>query len=156
MKKLSLFGVLLMSLFTVFSNAEALEIRKGFSKFEIEAVENLNLEKNVEKVWNIKYEGSENGVKVMKRVTSDGTAYVVNSQFFEVTYLSSAKGFGTRTVKKSWSTVPAQINMAVLNADELKKQQIITKSKVDDEMALGLIASYLPDLLNENYLHLLN
>jgi hypothetical protein len=38
----------------------------------------------------------------------------------------------------------------------MKNQQIITPNKVDDEKALGLIASYLPDLLNDGYTHLLN
>jgi len=61
-----------------------------------------------------------------------------------------------KKVKKSWSSVPLEICSAVLNAEEMKKQGIITPNGVDDEKALGLIASYLPQLLNENYTHLLN
>jgi hypothetical protein len=156
MKKLKVLVVLFMCVFIVSVSAEAADIRKGFNKYEIAAVENLNMGMNVEKAWSLKYEGSENGVTVVKRTTSEGCAYIVSSRYFEVCYVSSAKGFGTKSVKKSWSTVPAQINTAVLNAEELKKQAVITQNKVDDEKALGLIASYLPSLLNDNYIHLLN
>jgi len=156
MKKLKVLVLLFMCVFILSIHAEAAGIRKGFNKYAIEEVENLNMGLNVERAWNLKYEGSEKGVVVVKRTTSDGCAYVVSSRFFEVCYITSDKGFGTKAVKKSWSTVPSQINNAVLNADELKKQTVITQSKPDDEKALGLIASFLPSLLNENYIHLLN
>jgi hypothetical protein len=156
MKNLKVLVVLLICVFISSVRAEAAGIRKGFNKYEIAAIENLNMGINVEKAWNLKYEGSENGVVVVKRSTPDGCAYIVSSRFFEVCYLSTSKGFGTRSVKKSWSTVPTQINSAVLNVDELKKQAVITQGKVDDEKALGLIASFLPSLINDSYIHLLN
>ena len=49
-----------------------------------------------------------------------------------------------------------QISEAVINQNEIKKQQVILPGQVDDETALGLIASYLPNLLNDDYKHLLN
>jgi hypothetical protein len=156
MKNLKVLVVLIICVFIISVRAEAAGIRKGFNKYEIAAIENLSMGINVEKAWNLKYEGSENGVVVVKRATPDGYAYIVSSRFFEVCYMSSSKGFGTRSVKKSWSTVPAQINSAVLNVDEFKKQAVITQNKIDDEKALGLIASYLPSLINDNYIHLLN
>jgi hypothetical protein len=156
MKKLKVLLLLFVCVLFLTMQAEAADIRKGFNKYEIAEVENLNMGLNVEKAWNLKYEGSENGVVVVKRTTSDGCAYVVSSRFFEICYISSDKGFGTKAVKKSWSTVPSQINNAVLNADELKKQAVITQTKPDDEKALGLIASFLPSLINDNYIHLLN
>ncbi|HYQ57213.1 MAG TPA: hypothetical protein VEP89_07675 [Draconibacterium sp.] len=70
--------------------------------------------------------------------------------------LAADKGFGTRTVKKAWTKVDRRINQAVINQEQLKNQEIITSKKVDDKLALGLIASYLPDLLNDGYTHLLN
>ncbi len=156
MKNLKMLVVTIIGVLIISVRAEAAGIRKGFNKYEIAAIENLSMGINVEKAWNLKYEGSENGVVVVKRATSDGCAYIVSSRFFEVCYISSKKGFGTKTVKKSWSTVPGQINSAVLNAEELRKQAVITQTEVDDEQALGLIASFLPSLINENYIHLLN
>lgn len=156
MKELKVIVAAMICMMIVIGQANAVVTKKGFNKYEIAAVENSSMGSNVEKAWNLKYEGSSNSVTVVKRTTSEGDAYVVSSKFFEVCYVSSAKGFGTKVVKKSWSTVPAQINQAVINADELKKQAIITQGRVDDEKALGLIASYLPSLLNDSYIHLLN
>jgi hypothetical protein len=156
MKKLKVFTLVVVCFFIVSAQAGAVGFRTGFNNYQITEVDNLNLGKSVEKVWNLTYEGSQNPITVVKRHTGEGTVYIVNSKFFEVCYASTSKGFGTRTVKKAWSSVPGQINGAVINAEELKKQQILTPQKVDDEKALGLIASYLPNLLNEEYTHLLN
>jgi hypothetical protein len=156
MKKFKVITVFVVCVFLTSAYAGAVETNKGVRNYEIESVDNVQMGKSVEKVWTLTYEGSENPVTVIKRSTLDGTFYVVNSKFFEVCYLASSNGFGTRSVKKAWSNVPRQINSAVLNAEEIKRQQTLTLSKVDDEKALGLIASYLPGLLNEQYEHLLN
>lgn len=156
MKKLKMFSAFVVCFLFVSVYADATGYRTGFNDYEIEEVENLNLGKSVEKVWNLTYKGSENPVTVLKRNTSDGAVYVVNSKFFEVCYASTSKGFGTRSLKRSWSSVPSQINEVVINPEEMKKQQIITPKKIDDGQALGLIASYLPGLLNDQYTHLLN
>jgi len=156
MKKLKMFSVGVVCFLFAAVSVNATGYRTGFNDYQIEEVENLNLGKSVEKVWTLTYSGSENPVTVIKRNTSDGAVYVVNSKFFEVCYASSSKGFGTRMLKKSWSSVPPQINDVVINPEEIKKQQIITPNKIDDGQALGLIASYLPGLLNDQYTHLLN
>lgn len=156
MKKFKVLSVFTVCFLIVSVHANAIELVKGFNKFEITAVDNLSLGNDVEKVWNLTYEESSNPITVTKRKTSNGSAYIVSSSHFEVCYLSSPKGFGARAVKKAWSNVPSQINNVVVNAEELKRQQILTPLQIDDEKALGLIASYLPNLLNENYIHLLN
>ncbi|WP_372949060.1 hypothetical protein [Mariniphaga sp.] len=156
MKKLKMFSAFVVCFLFVAFSVHATGYRTGFNDYQIEEVENLNLGKSVEKVWSLTYKGSENPVTVIKRHTSDGAVYVVNSKFFEVCYGSTSKGFGTRTLKRSWSSVPSQINEVVINPEEMKKQQIITPKKIDDGQALGLIASYLPGLLNDQYTHLLN
>lgn len=155
MKKLQGISLFLVCFFVVIY-AGAAEINKGLRNYEIEAVENAELGKDVQKVWNLTYEGSENPITVVKRSNLDGTFYIVNSKFFEVCYLSSSNGFGARQVKKVWSNVPRQINTVILNAEEMKRQQTLTPGKVNDEVALGLIASYLPELINDQYIHLLN
>jgi hypothetical protein len=156
MKKLMMFNVLVACFLVVSFAVHATGYRTEFSDYEIKAVENLNPGKNVEKVWNLTYNGSDKSVTVVKRKTSEGAFYLVNSKFFEVGYASTSKGFGTRAIKRAWSSVPYQINEVVINPEQLKKQTVITPGKVDDEKALGLIASYLPELLNDEYTHLLN
>jgi hypothetical protein len=155
MKKLNLFSALMVCMFLV-SNVAASGTRSEFKKFEISPVDDLFVGKNIKAIWTLSYSNAETPVTVVKRKTLEGTEYVVHSKYFEVSYLASSNGFGTKMVRNSWSNVPKKINKAVINHEEFLKQEIITPNKVDDERALGLIASYLPFLLNDGYTHLLN
>lgn len=130
--------------------------RSEFGDYKITAVNDLFLGKEVKAVWKISYSSTEAPVTVVKRKTLEGTEYVVHSKYFEVCYLASTEGFGTKQVRNCCRNVPKKISLAVINQDQMKKQQIITPNQVNDETALGLIASYLPDLINDGYTHLLN
>ncbi len=157
MKKLNVFASVLICLVLVSVTAVATGLRSEFKEYKITPVDDVIVGKNVKAIWSISYSNDETPVTVVKRKTLDGIEYVVYSKYFEVGYLASAtKGFGARMVKNSWSNVPKKINRAVINMKELKKQEILTPNKVNDEQALGLIASYLPLVLNEGYTHLLN
>ena len=155
MKKLKVATLFVLCAFIASTYANATGLRSELNDYKIEEI-NANLAEGMEKVWKLTYNGGEKPVTVVKRDLPNGCAYVVNSDFFEVCYASTPKGFGTRTIKRSWSTVPMQISEAVINQNEIKKQQIILPGQVDDETALGLIASFLPHLLNDDYKHLLN
>ncbi len=155
MKKLKAATLFVICVFIATTYANAIGLRSEFIDYKIEEI-NVNPSEGMEKVWKLTYNGGEKPVTVVKRDLPKGCAYVVNTDFFEVCYASTPKGFGTRTVKRSWSTVPMQINDAVINSNEVQKQQVILPGKVDDETALGLIASFLPNLLNDDYKHLLN
>ena len=156
MKKLSLVIALFVCLVVVSATANATGLRTDFKEFEISTVDDLFVGKNVQKIWTVSYSANELPVTVIKRNTLEGSEYVVYSKHFEVSYASTAIGFGTKEVRNSWSNVPKRITKAVICREEMKRQQIITPNKVDDEKALGLIASFLPDLINDGYTHLLN
>jgi len=156
MKKVNFLAALIVVFFLSVSISNATEVRSAFKDYEITSVENLHMGKAVKAIWNISYSKDEAPVTVVKRSTHEGTEYVVQSDFFVVSYCSNADGFGVKQTRKAWSHVPKEINKAVLNDKELKNQRIISPNKVDDETALGLIASYLPDLINDGYTHLLN
>jgi hypothetical protein len=156
MKKLNVLSILLVCLFFVSTNTNATGLKKEFKNYEISEVEDLHLGKKVMAVWTLSYSNQESPVTVVKRKGTEGLEYVVSSKFFEVSYVSSTEGFGVRKVRNSWSNVSKSINNAVISQDEMKKQAVIPLQKVDDKAALGLIASYLPDLLNNGYTHLLN
>lgn len=155
MKKLSLFSAFIVCMFLV-SNASVTGSRNEFKDFKISSVDDIFVGKDVKAIWTVSYSSIETPVTVVKRKTMEGNEYVVYSKYFEVSYLASAKGFGTKMVRNSWRNVPKKINKAVINMGEFEKQEILTPNKVDDEYALGLIASYLPFLLNDGYTHLLN
>lgn len=156
MKKLSLVSFIVVCLFVVSGSAHATGMRKEFRDFEISSVDDIFMGKKIEQVWTISYATNELPVTVVKRNTLEGTEYVVHSKYFDVSYASTAVGFGAKDVRNSWRSVPKKISRAVLSSDELKRQEIITPKKVDDEKALGLIASFLPMLVNDDYTHLLN
>ena len=156
MKKVNFLATLVLVLFLSVSIANATGVRNTLTKYEIAPVENLHMGKAVKAIWTISYSKDEVPVTVVKRKTLEGTEYIVQSDHFVVSYCSNADGFGVKQTRKAWSTVPKKINKAVINDNEMKRQQIISPNKVDDETALGLIASYLPDLINDGYTHLLN
>lgn len=156
MKKLNVFASVLIFFVFVSVSALATGFRNEFKEYKIKAIEDVNVGKDVKAIWSISYSNNEVPVTVIKRNIQNGIEYAVYSKYFEVSYLSSAKGFGTKVVRKSKSSVPQKINNAIINMKEFKKQEILTPNNVNDEQALDLIANYLPFLLNEGYTHLLN
>ena len=130
------------------SNEEANEV-------EVTLVENLHVGNSIEKIWTVSFSRLETPVTISYRPVPGGKEYVVRSQFFEVIYASDKKGFGVRKMRPSLKEVPDPINYSVLNQDQFQQQKILTPNKISDEYALGLIVAYLPDLLNENYRHLI-
>ena len=106
-------------------------------------------------VWNLKYSESENPIRITMEEKNGIKEYTVRNKFFEVAYVINKSGFGARLVKPGKAQVPDQILSQIINQDALKNQKIISNSQIDNATALNLIASYLPDLINNNYKHLL-
>jgi len=157
MKKLNVaFLAVALLLVAVVANATDTGVRTEFKAYEIEEVDNLYMGKSVKALWTLSYSVNEEPVTVVKRNTLEGTEYVVHSKHFEVSYATTANGFGAKATRRAWSDVPRKISKAVISQEELARQEILTPNKVNDEKALGLIASYLPDLINDGYTHLLN
>ncbi len=157
MKKLNFVsGVILVLLIVSTVSVNATGLRTEFKSYNIEEVDNLYMGKEVKALWTLRYSQDEEPVTIVKRKTLEGTEFVVHSKYFEVSYASTSEGFGAKEVRRSWSNVPKKITNAVICKEELAHQEIITPNKVDDKTALGLIASYLPDLINDDYTHLLN
>jgi hypothetical protein len=113
------------------------------------------LGKSAEKVWTISYSQQEKPVTIALRTVSGTKEYVVRAEFFEVIYTSDNEGFGVRKIHSTLRQIPEKINASVLNKQQIKQQTVLTPNKVSDAFALELIASYLPDLLNAGYKHLI-
>jgi hypothetical protein len=156
MKKMCLFFSLSVSLLLVAVAVNATGIHRGFDKCQITSVDDLFVGKKIQKVWSLNYNPNEASVTVLKRKTGSGFEYLVRSAYFEVCYSWSDEGFGVKKMKPASCNIPTRITKAVIDPKEMEHQRILTPNKVDDETAIGLIASYLPDLLNDSYTHLLN
>ncbi len=112
--------------------------------------------KDVAKTWNIVYGESSRPVKVLLKQTKNGDEYVVRSNYFEVKYVNGEKGFGARELRYSEQAIPEDLNSKVLNSTRLNNQKVISQTKVEDQHVLEVIASFLPDLVNDEYKDILN
>ena len=151
------FAIAIMALvISLFSNT-TFAIGNGNSNdlndFKITAVENLGTTNT--NVWNLEYTNSTKNIKIIKSTDKGVTEYVVRGEFLEVRYVSSQKGFGARLIKESEAQIPSAIRDNVINLDAVKQQRIISSEPVNDQTALSLIAAYLPELVNNNYKHIL-
>lgn len=155
MKNSKFYFVLIAILLVAYSFAFAGGADKGNNEIEITPLESLYLGKSIQKVWTISYSEQEKPVTITLHSARNKKEYIVRSEFFEVIYVSDKNGFGVRTMPRSLKEVPWQIDTKVLNQQQLESQKILTPGKVSDAIALGLIADYLPILLNENYRHLI-
>ena len=141
--------------FLVSSFAYAGVTGKANSEFEVTPVENLHLGKSAEKVWTINYSQLNKPVTIAMRIVPTGKEYIVRTDYMEVIYASDMEGFGARKMRPSMKEVSGKVNSSVLNKQQLQSQRVLTTNEVSDAYALDLIGSYLPDLLNEQYLHLI-
>jgi hypothetical protein len=123
-------------------------------EYEISPLAVLHFGKSIEKAWTLNYSKNE-PVTITLRSKGSGKEYLVRSQYFEVLYASDNEGFGVRKVPASLKEIPDEITSSVLNKKQMESQRILTPAKVSDEYALELIATYLPDLLNESYRHVI-
>lgn len=131
------------------------QAKKEAYEIAIIPVENLYLGKSIEKVWTISYSEQERPITIALHTVANGKEYIVRSEFFEVIYASDKAGFGVKKIHPSLKEVPTEINSSVLNKQRMQNQKIITTNDVSDAYALDLIANYLPDLLNDEYKHLI-
>lgn len=154
-KRIIQFCMLAAFLFAGTSVYAAVPVLDETNVVEITAVDDLHLGNSIEKLWKLSFSKQETPVTVALRPTDRGTEYVVRSKFFEVIYASDKNGFGVRKMHAGLKEIPDPINSRVLNKQQMQQQKVLTPNKVSDETALELIASYLPDLLNENYKHLI-
>jgi len=156
MKRIKLLPLWVVVLCFAMTNVSASGTGRDLTKFEISLVDDLYLGTKYEKVWTISYESGKTPVTVVKHKTKNGIAYAVHSEFFDVCYSQNPSGFGVKKLRKSLCNAAPEISSAVINPAEMERQRILTPNRVDDDTAVGLIASYLPSLLNPAYTHLLN
>lgn len=156
MKNLNFVSIFLIGFLFISISANAAKVKSQFNEYEITSIEDVRVGKNVEAIWTLSYSEDESAVTVLKRKTLEGIEYIVQNDHFAVSYASTVDGFGVKQVRKAWTKVPRKITNAVISNEAMANQAIITPNKVSDQRALDLIASYLPELLNDGYTHLLN
>ena len=155
--KRNLFVYLMLVVFTTISiNVWAGNEATFNSNYKISPDLNFSPTSDFQKSWVIAYGESKNPVHVFLKETKKGQEYVVRTSYFEVKYVNGAKGFGVKMVTGSESTVNESLNAAVLNLSGINNQKQICGEAMGHDKVLEMIASYLPDLINEQYNSILN
>lgn len=153
--KNNLFAMVFVSLFFVVLGVNATNLTTD--DFKITPIDTPSAGLNVSKAWNLKYANTQNVPVTIEMVsTKKGVDYVVYSNYFEVVYSCCKNGFGVRNIKHSMSRINPDMIVNVLDENQMLNQKLIVPQQVSEEKALGLIASYLPDLLKEEFKYLLN
>lgn len=158
MKTRNLFLNLIVVLFvTMISTSVWAGTSESFSSnFKISPDLNFSPTTDYQKSWEIAYGESTSPVHVYLKETKRGQEYVVRTKYFEVKYVNGAQGFGVKLVSSTESTVSENLNNAVLNKTQFDNQKCISGQAIENEKVLEMIASYLPDLINEQYSSILN
>ncbi|BBE18059.1 hypothetical protein AQPE_2219 [Aquipluma nitroreducens] len=157
MKKRNLFVQVMLVVFTLISiNVWAGDEGSLNSTYKISPDLNFNPTSSFQKSWEIAYGESKTPVHVFMKETKKGQEYLVRTKYFEVKYVNGSTGFGARAVSETDRTVSEALNDAVLNQKQLLSQKCISTESIANDQVLEMIASYLPDLINEQYNSILN
>ncbi|HAH26013.1 MAG TPA: hypothetical protein DCL77_20010 [Prolixibacteraceae bacterium] len=157
MKARSLFVYLMLVVFTTISaNVWAGNNEPFNSNYKISPDLSFSPNADFQRGWVIAYGESKNPVHVYLKETRKGQEYLVRSNYFEVKYVNGPQGFGVKSTNASESSVSESLNSAVLNQEGLNNQKRFSEEAIGSDKVLDMIASYLPDLLNEQYNSILN
>jgi len=136
---------ILLALVTTVSTASG--TKSNLAGYTITAIDNKDVMDGFDKAWNLTYDAKISPILITFKENKKCRTYFVRGENFEVIYECSHRGFGARKVKKAESMLSFPMSSSALNLDELANQRILAPGRVDIERALGLIASYLPDLV---------
>ncbi len=157
MKKRNLFVHVMLVVFTLISiNVWAGNEGSLNSNYKISPDQNFTPTSSFQKSWEIAYGESKTPVHVFMKETKKGQEYLVRTKYFEVKYVNGSNGFGVKMITGAESTVSESLNSAVLNQAKLNSQKCISAEAIGNDQVLEMIASYLPDLINEQYNSILN
>lgn len=154
--KNTMFSLLFVALMAITTTGFAHGSEAFIDDYKISPKENFVPGTTFQQSWEITYGESGRPVQVLLKETKNGEEYVIRTGYFEVKYVNSEKGFGVRELKAGEQVVPAGLNSKVLNQSMMNNQKVISSTKVAGDQVLDMIASYLPELINENYQNILN
>ncbi|MEL7588541.1 MAG: hypothetical protein AAGU19_17660 [Prolixibacteraceae bacterium] len=151
-----LFSLVLTTLMVITTTGFAHRGEAFIDDYKIAPKENFVPGEAFQQSWEITYGDSGRPVQVLLKETKDGEEYLIRTGYFEVKYVNGEKGFGVRSLKAAEQKVPESLNLKVLNSVMMNNQKMISSTKLEKAQVLEMIASYLPELINENYQSILN
>lgn len=117
-----------------------------FGAYEIKEVQQANLNGETLRTFELTYEKTQKPVLIYLEERANCREYVVRSKNLEVAYQCKKNAFGAKLVPYKHIKYKPEINALFLSQDEFNKQQKIADGPLPVESALGMIASYYPNL----------
>lgn len=147
----TLFAMLI--LFVAANTASAIEL-KGQSNtvlgtYQVKELAPVDFKGKQLRAFEITYEKSEHPVVIFLDERANCRDYIVRSKNLEVRYVCSKSSFGAKLVNGKHMKYDPSINAYFLNADEFSRQAKITHGGLSESEALGLVASYFPQLAKD-------
>jgi hypothetical protein len=105
----------------------------------------------VVKTYDLSYENTANPVRIGVVKADECMVYLVRSDDFEIQYSCKKGVFGVKKIDAQYQTLPKEEMDAKLDRVGYLAQRVICTNKKSEDELLGLIACYLPALVNEEY-----
>jgi len=102
--------------------------------------------------YDLVYENASNPVKVGVIDEKKCKTFIVRSSEFEAQYTCNRNVFGVQKMERKYRQLPEMTSDAKINRVSLYAQRVISQNPKSEEDLLGLIACYLPNLVDKEYL----
>jgi hypothetical protein len=155
MKRVTFILALVLTSIVSFASCASVNSLQGdsntsFGKYKITASDQYVVIDNVAyQTWNLKYENSFEEYCVFYAPGIEGQCcFIVRcGEEFEVQYSKDKNGFGVRPVDPEMRTMNMKKAMQAINYNSFTSQMVLTSKDKTVEEYLGLLACYMPMLL---------
>lgn len=103
------------------------------------------------KTYDLNYENTSNTIQIGVVKADACVKFVVRSDEFEIQYSCNKGVFGVKKIESEFQTLPKEEMDAKLDRVSYFAQRVICTNKKSEDELLGLIACYLPTLVNDEY-----
>ncbi|WP_346854097.1 hypothetical protein [uncultured Draconibacterium sp.] len=105
------------------------------------------------KTFELTYENTNNPVTIglLCEDKEKCKTFIVRTDDFEIEYTCKNQVFGVKKIEPRFQELPKEEMEMKLNKVSYYSQRVICQNKKSEDELLGLIACYLPDLVNDEY-----
>ena len=128
------------------------ESNTDMGKFKITELAPVMVKGEQVRAFELKYENSEHPVIVLLDENKKCKNYIVRAKNLEIKYVCKKDFFGARLVSGKFIEYDPAVNEYYLDKEEFKRQEILSTNGLDEKEALGIIASYFPQLIKDTRL----
>ena len=122
----------------------------SLGNYEIKELPSVNTNGEMMRTFELTYEKAQKSVLIYLDEQTNCRDYIVRSKNLEVRYTCKKNSFGAKLLSGKQMKYKPELNALFMSEDEFNKQQKIAEGALPIPAALGLIASYYPNLLKRS------